>query len=142
MIFSPTIIRGLSYYNKNVFEIKVKGMRETLVAGGSYMFNNQQCTGVAFGLDRIATLAKLKIQKEKTLVISLAQDRKAIKLADKLRKKKGKTVSIFYGKPSKALEYANSYNYSEVIFIGADEIKKKKYKIKNMKTGKERVVGF
>ena len=32
--FSPTLIRGLSYYNKNVFEIKTKEIKETIIAGG------------------------------------------------------------------------------------------------------------
>ena len=59
-LFSPTVIRGLSYYNGNVFEIKVKDVRETLAAGGSYMFNGIQCTGISFGLDRLSIL-KLKI---------------------------------------------------------------------------------
>jgi len=57
VLFSPTLVRGLSYYNKNVFEIKAKNVKETLIAGGSYMFNAVQSTGVAFGLDRIAILA-------------------------------------------------------------------------------------
>jgi len=138
-LFSPTVVRGLSYYNKNIFEIKKKGVRETLIGGGSYMFNNVQCTGVAFGLDRIARLSKIKDEREKFLVISLNQDRETIKLAGKLRKK-GKIVSIYYGKPSKALEYANSYKINNVIFVGSKEIKKRKFKIKNMKTGKERLI--
>jgi len=34
--------------------------------------------------------------------------------------------------------YANSYNIDRVIFVGAKEVKKKIFKIKNMKTGRER----
>ena len=46
--------------------------------------------------------------------------------------------SIFYfGKPSKALEYANSYGMKKVLFVGKKEIQKKKIKVKNMLTGKE-----
>ena len=135
-LFSPTVIRGLSYYNGNVFEIKFKGIKETLIAGGSYKFEGVQCTGISFGLDRLALIANVKEDKEKTLVVSLEQDKEAIELAQKLRKA-GKIVSVYYGKPSKALEYANSYKIGSVIFIGAEEVKKKQYKIKNMKTGKE-----
>ena len=57
-------------------------------------------------------------------------------MEDKFRSQ-GQIVSIYYGKPSKALEYANSYGYERVIFIGKEEIKIGKYKIKDMKTGKE-----
>ena len=66
----------------------------------------------------------------------MSQDKVAIKLVQKLRKQ-GKNTTIFYGKPSKALEYANSYNIQKVIFIGEKEIKKEKFKIKDMETGKE-----
>ena len=140
--FSPTIIRGLSYYNENVFEVKAKNSvgisKDSIVAGGSYMFNGIQCTGISFGLERISTLAKLDNvnEKEKILVVSLGQDKETIGLAQKLRKNR-KVVSLFYGKPTKALEYANSYGFQKVIFVGEKEIKAKKFKVKNMKTGKE-----
>jgi len=139
VVFSPTVVRGLSYYNGTVFEVKAKKAWETLVGGGSYMFNGKQCTGISFGLERLSLVSKLKTEKEKTLVISLNQDKQAIKLAQKLRAKE-KNVSLFYGKPSKALEYANSYNFSEAIFVGEKEIKAKKFKVKNLKSGKERVL--
>jgi len=139
VLFSPTMVRGLSYYNGTVFEIKVKGIRETICAGGSYMFNGVQCTGISFGLERLSLVSNLKTGKEKTLIISLNQDREAIKLAKKLRAK-GESVSLFYGKPSKALEYANSYKFSKAIFVGEKEIKAKKFKVKDLKTGKEKIL--
>jgi len=140
-LFSPTLIRGLSYYNKNVFEIKTKNIKETIIAGGSYKFNNVQCTGVAFGLDRIAMLAKINLEREKILIISLEQDKEAIKLAQELRNK-NKITSIYYGKPSKALGYANSCGFSKVIFVGEKEVRAKKFKVKDMKTGKEKSKDF
>jgi histidyl-tRNA synthetase len=139
--FLPSLARGLSYYNGNVFEIKTKKMKESIGAGGSYIFNGIQSTGISFGLERLSSLANLKIQIEKYLIVSLGEDKKAIEFSRRLRKK-GKIVSIFYGKPSKALEYANSYEFSNVIFIGEKEVKSKKLKIKNMKTGKEKLVFF
>lgn len=134
--FSPTVIRGLSYYNRSVFEIKTDGIRETLVAGGSYMFNGIQCTGLSFGLDRISVLAKIKCDREKFVIVSLDQDKEAIRLAQKLREK-GKIVKICYGKPSKSLEYANSCGIENVIFVGEKEVKAKKFKVKDMKSGKD-----
>jgi histidyl-tRNA synthetase len=137
--FLPTLARGLSYYNGSVFEIKSSKMKETLCAGGSYIFNKVQCTGVAFGLERICSLAKTDSKIQKILLISLSKDKEAIALAEKLRKK-GEEVSIFYGKPSKALEYANSYEFSKAIFVGEKEIKSKKFKVKDLKTGKETIL--
>ena len=81
-------------------------------------------------------VSKIKSEDEKTLIISLKQDREAIRLAQKLRKK-NHVVSIYYGKPSKALDYANSCNFQKVIFVGNKEVKAKKFKVKDMKTGKE-----
>ena len=49
-------------------------------------------------------------------------------------------VSIFYGKPSKALEYANSYDYNQVIFVGAKEVQQKKVKVKDLESGKEKMI--
>ena len=141
VLFSPTVVRGLSYYNGNVFEIKVKRIKETIAAGGSYLCEKTQATGISFGLERLASLAKIKSEDEKILVISLNQDIEAIRLAQKLRKKE-KTASIYYGKPSKALEYANSCDFQKVIFVGSKEVKAKKFKVKDMKTGKEKSEGF
>lgn len=134
--FQPSLARGLSYYNGTVFEVKTKEVKETVTAGGSYMFNGIQCTGISFGLDRLSSIAKIKTEKESFLIVSLDQDKKAIELAQKLRKE-GKTVTILYGKPSKALEYANSYKINKVVFVGEEEVKSKKFKVKNMETGKE-----
>jgi histidyl-tRNA synthetase len=139
MIFQPSLVRGLSYYNENVWEIKTQEMKESICGGGSYLVNNIQSTGISFGLERLSILLDSFQKKEKILVLSLNQDEEAIKFCQKLRKE-GKNVIIFYGKPTKALEYANSYKINKVIFIGEEEIKKKKAKIKDMQTGKENFI--
>ena len=95
-----------------------------------------QCTGISFGLDRLSSLAKINVEKEKYLIVSLNKDKESIKLAEKLRSR-NKIASLFYGKPSKALEYANSYDYNKVIFVGEKEIKEKKFKVKDIKSGRE-----
>ena len=140
--FSPSLARGLSYYNGTIFEIKTKKIKETITAGGSYQFEGNQSTGISFGLERLTTLAKIDLEKNNSvLVISLNQDKEAINLAEKLRKK-GNNVSVYYGKPSKALSYANAYEIDEAIFVGEKEVQDKKFKIKNMKTGKEKELVF
>ncbi len=133
--FQPSLARGLSYYNGSIFEIKVKGLKETMVAGGSYLINNIQSTGISFGLDRISNLAKIETEKKSLLIVSLAQDKEAIKLTQKIRE--NASCLIFYGKPTKALTYASSKNIPYVIFLGKKELKAKKVKLRNMKTGKE-----
>jgi histidyl-tRNA synthetase len=137
--FLPSLARGLSYYNGSVFEVKTPEMKETICAGGSYPLNNIQSTGISFGLDRLSQLAKVDLDEEKFLIISIGEDKKAIELAEKLREK-NKKCAVMFGKPSKALEYANSYKIPFVIFVGKEELKKKKFKLRDMKTGKEKLV--
>jgi histidyl-tRNA synthetase len=139
--FQPSLVRGLSYYNGNVFEIKSKEMKETICGGGSYLINGIQSTGIAFGLDRLAMLSSIKENNEKYLIISLDEDKKAIEIASQLREK-GNFVVMFYGKPSKALDYANSLKINNVIFIGEQEVKSKKFKVKNMASGRTSELKF
>ena len=137
--FQPSLVRGLSYYNGNVFEVKGKDMNETICGGGSYEINGIQSTGAAFGLDRLTMIAKIENKKPKVLVLSIGEDEKAIQVAKKFREK-GDAVVMFYGGPTKALEYANAYKISQVVFVGKEEIKKGKIKIKDMETGKENYI--
>jgi len=136
IVFSPFLARGLSYYTGNVFEIK-SDIKETICGGGTYKVGNAIATGISFSIERLMAVTKVLIDINKILIVSLNQDKKAIALAKKLRKS-GKNVSVYFGKPSKALEYANSYGIKKVILVGAREVKVKRFKIKDMKTGKEK----
>jgi len=138
LVFAPFLARGLAYYTGSIFEIKSE-LKETIVGGGSYMLNGFQSTGISMGLDRIVLISKMIVDIEKYLIVSLGEDRKAIELSKKLRSQ-GKNTSVYFGKPSKALEYANSYKIKNVIFVGAQEIKKKKFMVKDMDTGRQRVL--
>ena len=140
IVFSPFLARGLSYYTGNVFEIK-SDIKETICGGGSYMVGNNVATGISFSVERLMAVTKISINIERILIVSLNQDKEAINLSKKLRKT-GKNTSIYFGKPSKALEYANSYGFEKVIVIGEKEIKSKKFKIKDMKTGKEKILNI
>lgn len=137
-VFSPALARGLSYYNGTVFEFKTKEQKESIGAGGSYLINGIQSTGASFGLERLSALAKIKPDEKQVLIININQDKKSIDLAEKLRKK---DISVTISeKISKGLEYANAYSYPQVIFIGSEEVKKKKFKLKDMKSGKEEML--
>ena len=47
-----------------------------------------------------------------------------------------------FGKISKALEFADSYKIPYVIFVGKDELKQKKVKLRDMKSGKESLISI
>lgn len=135
-IFQPSLARGLSYYNGSVFEVKAKGIKETIVAGGSFMFNEIQSTGLSFGLDRLSIVSKKEFQKNKVMVLSIGQDKESIKLAEKLRENKINCI-LMSDKIKKSMDYANSKKVKFVIFVGEEEVKSNKFTLKNMETGKE-----
>ena len=144
--FSAKLARGLSYYTGNVFEIASQDSKGSLGGGGRYdekvgKEKNQKipAAGIGLGFDRICELAKIKPEKIKCLINSIQQDEKAIKLAEKLRKKEVSCFVMY--QISKALDYANSLGIPYVIFIGKEEVKKKKIKLRDMKSGEEKMLG-
>lgn len=83
-------------------------------------------------------LAGAELDKSLLLVLSMSQDEKAIQLAETLREAGRSVVLLTDKSPSKALDYANAKNIKEVVFVGEEEVKSRKYTLKNMKTGKEK----
>ena len=136
--FLPSLARGLSYYTGNVFEIK-SNIKETICGGGTYLIDNVQSTGISFSIERLMAVTNIKIKIDRILVVSLDQDKKAIELSKKLRKQ-NKNASVYFGNPSKALQYANSYGIKNVIFVGKKEVQEKKFLIKDLKTGKSKIL--
>lgn len=145
--FNPFMIRGFGYYTGNVFEIRVKESKDSVAGGGrydktvgKYLPNDIAAVGISFGLERLTELADVKVSKSpRALLISISQEGVAVKLAGVLRRA-GISCSVEFGKPGKALEYANSLGIPFVVFIGQEEVGKKKFKLKNMGSGKEVLV--
>jgi|SRR3989344_1079865 len=162
--FRPFLARGLSYYNGSVFEVwsssksildplsrskfsrvarqpeepvTSKELNVSLCGGGSYLANDIQSTGISIGLEPVSLLCKKDFSLNLVQVISLGQDKEAIRICESLRDK-GRNVFLILDKTvGKAMEYANSKNVSKVIFVGGEEVKKKKFKVRDMKSGKE-----
>ena len=146
LTFNPNLMRGFNYYTGNVFEVSVG--KTALFGGGRYdrlvgRFLNKEipAVGISFSIAAVMGLCEkeinqLDLDKTKAILISIDQDKEAIKLAQNLRKNNISCI-INFDKVGKALEYANSYQIPFAIFIGKDEITKKKYKIKNMQSGEE-----
>lgn len=137
--FLPSLARGLSYYNGTIFEAKTKDKKESVFGGGAFMFNNIQSFGYGCGLERLSSIAEIAPKPTNTIVISINQDKEAIKLIQQLREK-GTSCTLSTAKISKALEYANSKGIKQAIFVGEKEVKAGKFKIRNMETGKESVL--
>lgn len=135
--FSPSLARGLSYYNGMVFEIKAKGLDVSVAGGGSYLVDKIQATGLSFGFEPLFLISDVPSENLEYLVLSIGQEGKAIEIASKLREN-GNNVQLITDKsPSRALEYADSQKIQRVVFVGENEVKAKTFKVKNMVSGKE-----
>jgi histidyl-tRNA synthetase len=146
--FNALMMRGLSYYTGNIFEVISPGGRGTIAAGGRYddlvgKFLDRQIpsVGISFGLERISQLAKVKLEGEgpRVLLISIEEDEESIGLIKKLRKS-GVASVLASGNPSKQLEFANSQRIPWVVFIGEEEVSEGKFKLRNMESGAEELL--
>lgn len=158
LVFRLSLARGLDYYTSTVFEafIKDESLRSSLAAGGrwdkminQFMESNVEipAVGISFGIDTIidALNLKKKISPVKTLtkifVIPINVEKEAVKLLDKLRSEGvNAEVDLMQRGISKNLDYANSLGIPFVIILGKEELKDKKFKLKDMKSGKERLL--
>ncbi len=149
-VFRPNLVRGLSYYTGNIFEIVVKGTKTAIAGGGrydksvgKYVGREIPAVGVSFSLEALMGICSEQIDKikidppSKAHIISIQQDNAAIKLSRTLRKS-GISCSVSMDKIGKALEYANAYGIPYCIFVGKEEVSKKKFKVKDMLSGTEK----
>ncbi len=152
--FSISLARGLAYYTGTVFEVFMKkgDFKSSLAGGGRYDkmigdylgSGDYPAVGISFGVEPILEVMKMnkKIDSKKTVtdvfVIPINVGKKVFKIVDELRKNGIKTdLDLMNRGISKNLSYVNKYGIPYVIFVGEEELKKKKVKLKNMKTGKE-----
>jgi histidyl-tRNA synthetase len=155
--FVPSLARGLSYYTGTVFEVFLKksAIESAVAAGGRYdemigKFIGPQkdmpAVGIAFGLDALMDAAKLKQKLEKktvtkVFIIPIQTFKKSLEIAQELRNAGIKTDIDLIGRgPSKNLNYASAMGIPYAIFIGEEELKQEKVKLKDMKTGKEELL--
>ncbi|OYT32647.1 histidine--tRNA ligase [Candidatus Woesearchaeota archaeon ex4484_78] len=157
VVFVPTLARGLGYYTGLMWEVFLKqgSIKSSIAAGGrwdnmiqNFLGSKQEfpATGMTFGLDVIfEALKSEKFSKEvipSVLIIPINTLDACLGIASQLRKDNISTDVAFEKKLSKALDYANKEGIPFVVFVGKEELKKKKVKLRNMKTGKESVVAF
>jgi len=158
LIFKISLARGLAYYTGTVFEAFTKDesvMRSSLAGGGrfdnmigDFIGNaNIPAIGISFGIDSIIDALKasnnLKSKKTvtKVFIIPIKTEKQSVKLTDSLRKEGiNAEVDLMQRGISKNLDYANSLGIPFVIFIGKKELKAKKFKLRDMKSGKEKLL--
>ncbi len=156
--FSLRLARGLNYYTGNVFEAFLVGSQITssIAAGGRYdrMINNftedkekRFCAvGISFGLDVLTEVIKLRKEKfsnnlKTVFFIPINKEKEALGLVNFLRSNNIRTeIDLMSRNVSKNLEYANAIGINYVIFVGDDEIKNNKFKLRDMNSGKEELL--
>lgn len=152
-----SLARGLEYYTGPVYEIYLKSskVKSAVLGGGRYdkmigMYigrGEYPATGLSFGLEPIFEALKEKKKEERVrtvtqvLVIPIQTLKESIKIAKTLRKLGVKTEIDLMGRGiSNNLSYANSMGIPYVLFVGKREIKEKKFKLRDMKSGKEKML--
>ena len=150
-IVDSSIVRGLDYYTKTVFEFISKTDGYTVLAGGRYdglvkELGGQPTPAIGFAAGEERLLSLLQNSEEmdyaplEICIVSLDEkyDLDAMKLAEELREYYSVQTNISSRSFNAQMKYANKINAEFVIVLGEDEIKNKKCKIKNMKTGEEK----
>ncbi len=155
--FSISLCRGLAYYTGTVFEgfLKDGSFKSSLCGGGRYdkMIGDYlgsgeyPALGISFGIEPITEVLKMKnkcdVKKTVTelFILPIGTTKECIKIASQLRKEGVKVDMDVMGRGiSKNLNYANSLGIPYVAFVGSNELKKKKIKLKDMKSGKEELI--
>ncbi len=144
-----TIVRGLDYYNKTVFEFVSKDLDLAVGGGGRYDTlvetlggQHTPAVGFAFGMDRIVLLMQEMGQKvEKDVdVYFVVTDDEAFKVAYNIQKDLRSSnvitdMDLSFRSFNAQMKYASKINAKNIAIIGEDELKSNIVTIKNMKSG-------
>ncbi|MDR0330216.1 MAG: ATP phosphoribosyltransferase regulatory subunit, partial [Chitinispirillales bacterium] len=162
VLFDIGIVRGLAYYTGIVFElVDVNGNLRAIAGGGRYdnlvqLYGGPKTPAVGFAAGDVV-LGELLKQKSLTqampprsdvFIVSIDSDGygygEAIKAARRLR---SSNISCEFplkegAKISRQLELANAARAKYALFIGGDEAKSGRAKLKNLLSGDEELVGI
>lgn len=142
-----SIVRGLDYYTKTVFEFISKKDGYTVLAGGRYDVLVKElggpdtpAVGFAAGEERLLSLIPDEDINDLPIEIYITSmgeeyDLTAMKLANDLRDNISVQTNISSRSFNAQMKYANKINALYTIVIGEDEVNNNKCKIKNMQNG-------
>lgn len=147
-----SIVRGLDYYTKTVFEFIDENTGLTVLGGGRYdglveEFGGQSTPAVGFatGVERLMEIYSMnnEISKEKSpdlyiLSNGIEENKKALEISEVLRKENYIIEKDICERSFKAqMKYSNKIEAKYLLVIGETELQTDKAKIKNMITGEE-----
>ncbi len=160
--FKPSLVRGFDYYNGIVYEVydNHSENNRALFGGGRYdglgkLFGNFDipAVGVAPGdetiklfLENWGLLENINKNEKPVFYIPIIDQecKKAIqKISNKLRIQNNSVIEGLEKQTlKKALEFANKRKVDKVIILGSQELAKKQYIEKDMKSGKQIVINL
>jgi histidyl-tRNA synthetase len=149
-----SLVRGLDYYTGPVFEVALGG---GVSAGGGGRYDklikvmggpDLPATGISLGLSRVVALADekglLKADPPARVFVAAVNDwarPDVLKLVQGLRNDGITAETDIAGrKLAKQMEWAGAAGFPFVAIVGPEELKKGSVKLRDMKTGKERLV--
>jgi histidyl-tRNA synthetase len=158
-LHDTTLVRGLDYYDKTIFEFASDnlGAQKTFCGGGHYdtlisQISDQKdrpCIGAAIGIERLLLLLEpqqttLPIPEKVSLIALLPfseqQHVLALLLADELLAR-GKCVDIiFEGSVKSMMRKANKSGCTHAVLLGSQEQETNTIVIKNMQTGTQETI--
>ena len=159
-VINPTIVRGLDYYNRTVFEFVSNdlGAQSTVCGGGRYdglteQMGGKAMAGLGFGLGMERLMLVLEAQKVElpappaceVYIASMgeAASKEAFRLATELQRCGIMAACDLCSRGLKAqMKYANKIGAAFTVVLGDDELVNKKAKMKNMKTGEEKPISL
>lgn len=155
-ICDPTLVRGLDYYNKTVFEFVSEnlGAQNAFCGGGRYdqlvgqlgAKQDQPSIGAAIGLERLVFLVeqnkeRLLIPQKPALhvIAPLTEQQKplALLIADELQAQNLCTDVLFDGSVKSMMRKANKMGAAYVLMLGDEEQQNKTVTVKNMLNGEQ-----
>ncbi|MFH1211079.1 MAG: histidine--tRNA ligase [archaeon] len=156
--FNIALARGLAYYTGTVFEVYANDKEVSVAIAGGGRYDNMirsfsegkrevPAVGISFGLEPITDILKKQKQTKKSVtkayIIPINTAKKALEIADSIRKEMiNVDIDLMERGIGKNMEYANTLGIPYVIFIGEKELKNNKIKLRDMKTGKEKLVSI
>lgn len=146
----PRLVRGLDYYTKTTFEIVSPhlGAQNALLGGGRYDdmmkdFGGPDICGIGFamGMERVLSIAQVAAPKRTLLYLAYLGDdakRSGLELARYLRANGVECLVEFKDRGMKAhFGRANKLEAAWVLVVGEDEVKKGRFGLKEMATGRQ-----
>ena len=152
-----SIVRGLDYYTKTVFEFIDENTGLTVLGGGRYdglieELGGQKTPAVGFatGVERLMEMynsnnkdVKDKIPNLYIVSNGIEENKKALEIAEELRKQNYIIEKDICERSFKAqMKYANKIGSKYLLVIGENELKTNKAKIKDMKIGEEKEINL